>query len=135
LRYFRADDRLAAGTRRRRWAESRCAARPAGAVIVREDLSISRHSEVFVIGDLAHCLGEQGTPLPGLSPVAMQQGRHVAKNIRALAAGGWTSRFSYFDKGTMATIGRHAAVAMRDSYASPGCRRGWRALRPPDLFW
>ncbi|HEX8295713.1 MAG TPA: NAD(P)/FAD-dependent oxidoreductase [Chthoniobacteraceae bacterium] len=82
-----------------------------GRVIVREDLSIPDHPEVFVIGDMAHFAPEGGTPLPGLSPVAMQQGRHVARNIAIKLAGGWTTRFSYFDKGTMATIGRHAAVA------------------------
>jgi NADH dehydrogenase len=82
-----------------------------GRVIVNEDLSVPGHPEAFVIGDLAHFAVDGGAPLPGLSPVAMQQGRHVAKNIRVLLAGGWTSKFQYFDKGTMATIGRHAAVA------------------------
>lgn len=79
-----------------------------GRVIVKEDCSIPGHPEVFVIGDLAHFGGE--TPLPGLSPVAMQQGRHVAGQIKSLLAGGWTHRFEYFDKGTMATIGRNKAV-------------------------
>lgn len=82
-----------------------------GRVIVNADLSIPGHPEVFVIGDAAHFAPDGAAPLPGLSPVAMQQGRHVAKNIRVLLAGGWTARFEYFDKGTMATIGRHAAVA------------------------
>ena len=82
-----------------------------GRVIVKEDLSIPGHPEVFVIGDQAHFPLANGTSLPGLSPVAMQQGRHVAVNIEALMAGGWTKKFEYFDKGTMATIGRHAAVA------------------------
>ncbi len=82
-----------------------------GRVIVGEDLSIPGHHEIFVIGDQAHFAPGGGTPLPGLSPVAMQQGRHVASNIRVLLAGGWTQRFEYFDKGTMATIGRHRAVA------------------------
>jgi NADH dehydrogenase len=82
-----------------------------GRVIVNADLSIPGHPEVFVIGDMAHCAPESGPPLPGLSPVAMQQGRHVARNIHILLAGGWPQPFSYFDKGTMATIGRHAAVA------------------------
>ena len=82
-----------------------------GRVIVNEDLSIPGHKEVFVIGDLAHFAVGGLPPLPGLSPVAMQQGRHVAKNIALLLIGGWTQRFTYFDKGTMATIGRHAAVA------------------------
>ena len=80
-----------------------------GRVIVKEDCSIPGHRDVFVIGDLAHFGGE--TALPGLSPVAMQQGRHVARQIRILLAGGWTQRFEYFDKGTMATIGRNKAVA------------------------
>jgi NADH dehydrogenase len=82
-----------------------------GRVIVNDDLSIPGHKEVFVIGDLAHFAVGGEPPLPGLSPVAMQQGQHVAKNIVQLLSGGWTQRFSYFDKGTMATIGRHAAVA------------------------
>lgn len=82
-----------------------------GRVIVREDLSIPGRRDVFVIGDQAHFAPGGGTPLPGLSPVAMQQGRHVARNIRTLLADGWTERFEYFDKGTMATIGRHRAVA------------------------
>ncbi len=82
-----------------------------GRVIVKEDLSIPDHPEIFAIGDMAHFATKAGTPLPGLSPVAIQQGSHVAKNIRAHMAGGWTEPFEYFDKGTMATIGRHAAVA------------------------
>jgi NADH dehydrogenase len=82
-----------------------------GRVIVGKDLSIPGHQEVFVIGDLAHFEAENGLPLPGLSPVAMQQGRHTARNIQTLIAGGWSAAFSYFDKGTMATIGTHRAVA------------------------
>ncbi|HYR58948.1 MAG TPA: NAD(P)/FAD-dependent oxidoreductase [Chthoniobacteraceae bacterium] len=82
-----------------------------GRVIVNEDLSIPEHPEIFVIGDLAHFGPADGPGLPGLSPVAMQQGRLAAANIRALIAGGWTTKFDYFDKGTMATIGRAAAVA------------------------
>ena len=82
-----------------------------GRVIVEPDLSVPGHRDLFVIGDMAHCAPDGGDPLPGLSPVAMQQGRHVAENIRIALAGGWTQPFSYFDKGTMATIGRHAAVA------------------------
>ncbi len=82
-----------------------------GRVIIREDLSIPGHQEVFVIGDMAHFAPGGGTPLPGLSPVAMQQGRHAAHNIRKLIAGGWTERFEYWDKGSMATIGRNRAVA------------------------
>lgn len=82
-----------------------------GRVIVNADLTVPGHPEIQVIGDQAHFVQEDGTTLPGLSPVAMQQGRHAARNIRAQLAGGWTSKFQYFDKGTMATIGRHAAIA------------------------
>ncbi len=82
-----------------------------GRVIVKPDLTVPGHPEIQVIGDQAHCAPDGGAPLPGLSPVAMQQGRHAARNIRTLMAGGWPARFEYFDKGSMATIGRHAAVA------------------------
>jgi NADH dehydrogenase len=91
-----------------------------GRVIVCEDCSIPGRGEVFVIGDQAHFATGEGRPLPGLSPVAMQQGRHVAKNIVALLRGGSTSRFTYRDKGIMATIGRHAAVAEMGSLRMSG---------------
>jgi len=81
-----------------------------GRVIVNPDLSIPSHPEIFVIGDLANFPTESG-PLPGLASVAIQQGPHVAKNIQQLVAGGWTKPFEYWDKGSMATIGRYAAVA------------------------
>ena len=80
-------------------------------MIINADLSIPRRPEIFVIGDMAHFAPGGGDPLPGVSPVAIQQGRHVAKNIRTLLAGGWPTAFEYWDKGTMATIGRHRAVA------------------------
>jgi NADH:quinone reductase (non-electrogenic) len=81
-----------------------------GRVIVNPDLSIPNHPEVFVIGDLAN-FPTDGGPLPGLAAVAIQQGPHVAKNIQQLLSGGWTKPFQYWDKGSMATIGRYAAVA------------------------
>ncbi len=85
-----------------------------GRVIVSRDLSLPGHPEIFVIGDQAHYKwGAQGTPLPGLAPVAMQQGRFVAKVIRARVAGARPpEHFNYIDKGQMATIGRSRAVAM-----------------------
>ncbi len=82
-----------------------------GRVIVNQDLSIPGYPEVIVIGDLAHFARNGEPPLPGLSPVAMQQGKHAANNIQRRIAGAWTLPFSYFDKGVMATIGRHSAVA------------------------
>ncbi|MEO6741381.1 MAG: NAD(P)/FAD-dependent oxidoreductase [Chthoniobacteraceae bacterium] len=91
-----------------------------GRVIVNEDCSIPGHAEVFVIGDQAHFAIGEGRLLPGLSPVAMQQGRHVARNIVALLRGQPTSRFEYHDKGSMATIGRNAAVAEMGSIRISG---------------
>jgi len=82
-----------------------------GRVIVNEDLSIPGHPEVQVIGDLANFSYQTGQPLPGVSPVAMQQGRHSARNILAMIDGRKPQRFWYFDKGSMATIGRNKAVA------------------------
>ncbi|MFN2542281.1 MAG: NAD(P)/FAD-dependent oxidoreductase, partial [Chthoniobacterales bacterium] len=82
-----------------------------GRVIVNNDLTIPGHPEVQVIGDLANFSHQTGEPLPGVSAVAMQQGRHAARNILAMIAGGKPQRFWYWDKGSLATIGRHRAVA------------------------
>ena len=83
----------------------------AGRVLVNEDLTISGHPEVQVIGDLANFSCEEGKPLPGLAPVAIQQGKHAAGNILAMIGGEKPLRFCYRDKGTLATIGRNRAVA------------------------
>jgi len=91
-----------------------------GRVVVQEDCSIPGHPEVFVIGDQAHFAVGEARPLPGLSPVAMQQGRHVARNIIAILRGQPTTRFEYRDKGIMATIGRNAAVAEMGSVRISG---------------
>jgi len=82
-----------------------------GRVIVNDDLTIPGHAEVQVIGDLANFSHQTGQPLPGVSPVAMQQGRHAARNILAMIEGRRPQRFRYWDKGSMATIGRNKAVA------------------------
>ena len=82
-----------------------------GRVIVQDDLTIPGHPEVQVIGDLANFTGKDGKPLPGVSPVAMQQGRHAAGNILKMIEGRKPQQFWYFDKGSMATIGRNKAVA------------------------
>ena len=82
-----------------------------GRVIVNDDLTIPGHPEVQVIGDLANFSHQTGQPLPGISPVAMQQGRHAARNILRMIRGQNPEPFHYFDKGTMATIGRNRAVA------------------------
>src|SRR6266487_3549441 len=82
-----------------------------GRVIVNDDLSIPGRPEVQVIGDLANFSHQTGQSLPGVSPVAMQQGRHAARNILRMIANRKPKRFRYWDKGSMATIGRNKAVA------------------------
>jgi NADH:quinone reductase (non-electrogenic) len=82
-----------------------------GRVIVNRDLSIPGHPEVFVIGDLASFIAENGRPLPGLAPVAIQQGRHAARNIAHALSKQPYEEFRYRDRGNLATIGRAAAVA------------------------
>lgn len=83
----------------------------AGRVMVEADLSLPGHPEVFVIGDLASLTRAEGTQLPGVAPVAMQEGKWVARQIAADLAGNPRSPFRYDDKGSLATIGRAAAVA------------------------
>jgi len=83
----------------------------AGRVIVQDDLTVPGHPEVQVIGDLANLTAKNGKPLPGVSPVAIQEGRHAAKNILHMIEGAKPQRFIYWDKGSLATIGRNRAVA------------------------
>src|SRR6266436_3760277 len=84
----------------------------AGRVIVNDDLTIPGHPEIQVIGDMANFSHQTGEPLPGVSPVAMQQGRHAAENILGSLEGRKPQRFWYWDKGSMATIGKNKAVAV-----------------------
>ncbi|MCC7419531.1 MAG: NAD(P)/FAD-dependent oxidoreductase [Planctomycetaceae bacterium] len=81
-----------------------------GRIIVQPDLTIAGHPEIFVLGDMAHCKGKDGNPLPGIAPVANQQGTYAGKLIHKRLLGRTVGPFKYFDKGTMATIGRAAAV-------------------------
>ncbi len=82
-----------------------------GRVIVNDFLNIDNHEDVFVIGDLAHFkLKNNGLPLPGLAPVALQQGEHAAKNILRKINNLPYTPFIYLDKGMMATIGRKKAI-------------------------
>jgi len=87
----------------------------AGRVRVNPDLSVPGHPEIFAIGDLALVMDKAGKPVPGICPAAMQMGRHVARLIEddLHSGAGRAARppFKYWDKGTMATIGRSAAVA------------------------
>jgi NADH dehydrogenase len=88
-----------------------------GRILVETDLSIPGHPEVFVAGDLAHCIDQAGVRVPGLCPAAMQMGKHAAKVILDELDGKpgkdypVRRQFRYFDKGSMATIGRSRAVA------------------------
>lgn len=83
----------------------------AGRVQVNPDLSLPGHREVFVIGDLASLKDESGNLLPGVAPTAMQEGRYVAEAVAADLNSVRRKNFHYFDKGSLATIGRAAAVA------------------------
>lgn len=82
----------------------------AGRVVVEPDLSVKGHKNVFVAGDQACFTHQTGKPLPGTAPVAMQQGRYLAKTIRAELAGKAREPFHFVDKGQMATIGRSRAI-------------------------
>ena len=82
-----------------------------GRLIVEADLTVPGHPEIFVIGDLASFSHQTGQPLPGLAPVAMAEGRYVARAIQTRLRGKPVAPFHYFDKGNLATIGRNSAVA------------------------
>ena len=85
----------------------------AGRVMVEPDLTLPGHPEVFALGDMVRVRDRDGAPqaLPGVAPVAMQEGRHAARAVRARVAGKPVTPFRYSDKGNLATIGRAAAVA------------------------
>ena len=85
----------------------------AGRVTVEPDLTLPGHPEVFALGDMVRVRAADGTvrPLPGVAPVAMQQGRHAARVVRDRLASRSTEPFHYKDKGNLATIGRASAVA------------------------
>jgi NADH dehydrogenase len=85
----------------------------AGRVFVQPDLTLPGHPEIFVIGDLASLKDKNGKPLPGVAPVAIQQGDYAAKAIRSEIESAVAPRspFHYRDKGSLATIGRAAAIA------------------------
>ncbi len=81
-----------------------------GGIVVDEHLNPAGHPEIFICGDLAHVV-ENGRLIPGVAQPAMQMGDHAAREILADLAGKPRTKFHYFDKGDMSTIGRHAAVA------------------------
>ena len=82
-----------------------------GRIVVQGDLTVPGFPDIFVIGDMAHVTGPDGQPLPGVAPVAMQQGKYVARTIRNRLAEKTTPAFAYRNRGNLATIGRSMAVA------------------------
>jgi NADH:ubiquinone reductase (H+-translocating) len=82
-----------------------------GRIVVEADLSLPGHPEIFALGDMANYSHQEGQPLPGVAPVAIQQGRFVAKLITARLRGRKLPTFHYRNLGNLATIGRSAAVA------------------------
>ena len=95
----------------------------AGRVKVNLDCSVPGHPEVFALGDMVSLLQKNGQPVPGVSPAAMQMAKHAAQIIEdELTSPGIATRpaFTYFDKGTMATIGRSAAVAQAGPFQFTG---------------
>jgi NADH dehydrogenase len=85
----------------------------AGRVTVEPDLSLPGHPEVMALGDMVRVRGPDGSPqpLPGVAPVAMQQGRYAARAVIGRVEGTRVGPFKYHDKGNLATIGRAQAVA------------------------
>jgi NADH dehydrogenase len=91
-----------------------------GRAIVDADLSLPGHPEIFVLGDSACAKDKKGNPLPGLAPVAVQQGRYVAEILRRNLPKEDRPPFRYVDKGTMATIGKTKAIGMFGKFQFSG---------------
>jgi NADH dehydrogenase len=105
----------------------------AGRVVVEPTLQLPGYPEVFVIGDAAY-LENEGQPLPMMAPVAIQQAKTAARNIRSLFAGQPLAAFEYRDPGSLATIGRNAAVARLGRHKFHGFLAWWLWLAV-HLFW
>lgn len=101
---------------------------------VDENLQSRNYPYVFALGDIAGFVGKDGGFLPMVAPVAMQQGRHVAKQIKRLATGQGLKAFKYIDKGSMATIGRHKAIVEVKSFRLTGIP-AWYAWLWLHLFY
>ncbi len=91
-------------------AETKAETDKSGRIKVMPDLSIEKHPDIFVVGDLAY-FEQDGNPLPGVAPVAMQQGKYVAKVIKQRLKGKSPRSFHYLNKGNLAVIGRNSAIA------------------------
>lgn len=105
-----------------------------GRLIVNQFCSIDNHTDIFVIGDIANFKDENGKTLPGVSAVAMQQGRYVAGIINDELKGVKRKPFKYFNKGNMATIGRKDAVAELGTFRFTGFT-GWILWLTVHLFY
>ena len=111
----------AAGNRAAPWLETLAVPQDSyGRVKVGPDLTIPGDPWIFVIGDAAHCLGDDGAPLPGIAPVAVQQGRYVAQLIEQRLAPPHRSPFRYATRGMLATIGRAQAVVQIRRFHTSG---------------
>jgi len=101
---------------------------------VENTLQVKHYPHIFAIGDIAGFVGENGHMLPMVAPVALQQGRHVAKQIKRIATGQDLKPFKYIDKGSMATIGRHKAIVEVKSLRMTGVL-AWYAWLWLHLFY
>jgi NADH dehydrogenase len=101
---------------------------------VDQTLQVKHYPGIFAIGDIAGFVGKDGRFLPMVAPVAMQQGRFIAKQIKRLANGQSLEAFKYIDKGSMATIGRHKAVVEVKNFRMAGIP-AWYAWLWLHLFY
>jgi NADH dehydrogenase len=101
---------------------------------VDQNLQSKNYPYVFALGDIAGFVGKDGRFLPMVAPVALQQGRHVAKQIKRLATGQILKPFKYIDKGSMATIGRHKAIVEVKNFRLTGIP-AWYAWLWLHLFY
>jgi NADH dehydrogenase len=101
---------------------------------VENTLQVKNYPHIFAIGDIAGFVGENGRMLPMVAPVALQQGRYVAQQIKKIAAGQALKPFKYLDKGSMATIGRHKAIVEVKSLRMTGIP-AWYAWLWLHLFY
>ena len=101
---------------------------------VDESLQVKNYPGIFAIGDISGFVGKDGRFLPMVAPVAMQQGRFIAKQIKRLADGKALEAFKYIDKGSMATIGRHKAVVEVKNFRMSGIP-AWYAWLWLHLFY
>jgi len=101
---------------------------PMGRVKVAPDLSVPSHPEVFVAGDLAQVTWHPGLSVPGVAPAAIQEGTHAAKNIVRELRGEPRAPFEYWNKGNLATIGRHKAIADFPWFSISGYIAWWMWL-------